>query len=152
MDRWLSAALTGYALTFFMSQPILLLQWSLVLGITGIIASNLAPLYLNRALIVGVLCGIVWGSGNSYFHQLAQLPPERYGVTLPIEVAVQSITQVEQHFWRIDGKLVAVRGEPQRPAPRARLNWHQPPPALSPPAAGTSWLFAARLRARQVAR
>ena len=149
MDRWLWASLTGYALTFFMSQPILLLQWSLVLGITGIIASNLAPLYLNRALIVGVLCGILWGSGNSYFHQLARLPAERYGVTLPIEVAVQSITQVEQHYWRIEGKLVAVDGKPQRPAPRVRLNWYQPPPEISPPAAGTRWLFETRLRAPQ---
>src|SRR5690554_326599 len=127
MDRWLCAALFGYALTFIVSTPKQLLLWALLFNVAVVLAAKLRLLYLNRLLIGCILCGIAWGSINVYFYQEAKLPSDYYGVTLPVKISIQSITQVYPNFWRIEGDLLAVGEELLTYVPRARLSWFAPP-------------------------
>lgn len=149
MDRWLCAALFGYALTFIVSTPKQLLLWALLFNAAVFLAAKLRLLYLNRLLIGCILCGIAWGSINVYFYQEAKLPSDYYGVTLPVKISIQSITQVYPNFWRIEGDLLAVGEELLTYVPRARLSWFAPPDDLKPPQVGTVWLLQARLKAPQ---
>lgn len=151
MDRWLCAALLGYALSFSFSKPLAIEQWLVAATLVVLIAWQFQSIRRYATVIGCVLCGIGWGSGNAYLHQSAQILPANFGKTLSVEVAITGITQVRDKFWRVEGDVVQIEGA-ALPAklfrtPSIRLNWYEPPAdAVTPPQAGTVWRFQARLK------
>ncbi|SFR37935.1 competence protein ComEC [Pseudidiomarina maritima] len=149
MDRWLCAALVGFAVTFTFSKPMPISQWLLLATLVAICAWRSA--FIRRyAVVLGcVLCGIGWGSGNAYLHQMTLISDENFGTTSTLLMKVTEITQVKPDFWRVQGKVTSInRNILARPA-TVRLSWYEPPQQMIPPQAGTTWQFQARLKAAQ---
>lgn len=149
MDRWLCAALAGYALTFTFSKPMSIQQWVILATLVAVVSWRYALLRPYAIILGCVLCGIAWGSGNAYLHQNTLIFDDNLSKPVSLQMTVTEITQVRPDFWRIQGEIQSIENQLLSRSATARLSWYEPPALVIPPQAGTTWKFRARLKAPQ---
>ncbi|RUO60929.1 DNA internalization-related competence protein ComEC/Rec2 [Pseudidiomarina marina] len=149
MDRWLCAALIGYALTFTFSKPMTIQQWLLLTTLVAVLSWRRFGIRRYTSVLGCILCGIAWGSGNAYLHQITLITGDNMGKTVPLMMTVTEISQTQPDFWRIQGTVKSIQNQRLSIPATVRLSWYEPPTQISPPQAGTTWQFQARLKAPQ---
>lgn len=167
MDRWLCALLCGYAAAFLLPSTPTAESWLSLLGIAVLMISvalicryrvaftqnytetKRIRLASSVAILAAIVCGICWGIGNATLALRYQLPAHQVGTTATIRIKINAIPLIQDDFWRVQGSVEHLAGQPLPVQPLARLNWYDPEISLAPPQVGETWLLRVKLRTPQ---